>query len=156
MKTKLNFSQLTKQFDYVNSDIEANFPLTEPRSSEYRLFHFDRYVTSEKAIEEIEKEGYSVATLSELLLWKEWNGKDWVMALGSVAEVSGSRRVAGLGRRGSRRGLYLFWFGRRWYVHCRFLAVRVSEPKTLEKVGDLDSLTLPGELTINGKLYRQV
>lgn len=145
MKT---FKSLVKPWDftYINSSIEDKFTIEEPRSSEYKLYHFDKYISSEDAIKEMEKEGYSPATLSELLSWKDWNKDDLVIALGSGAEVGGYRRVPYLIRDGSERGLDLYYFDGDWYAYCRFLAVRnlSSVSKTLEKstltLGDLDTL----------------
>lgn len=131
-----SFKQLTKDFDYVNSDIEQNFPLTPLRSSEYKLYRFDRDITSEEAEKEMSKDGYAPATLAELLHWKDWNGEDWVVALGSVAMVGGGRRVPCLSRGGSERYLNLDWRGSAWPRDCRFLAVRsvsqVSAPDALD------------------------
>lgn len=121
MKT---FKQLTEKFNWVNSSIESNFPLAERKVGDYKLFHFDKEISSEDAIKEIEKEGYLPANLYELLNWPAWNEKDFVVALGSVGEVDGGRCVPGLDRRASRRGLGLGWFGNDWGACCRFLGVR--------------------------------
>jgi hypothetical protein len=51
---------------------------------------------------EIEKEGYRAANISELLSWKDWNDKDWVAALGSVAAVDDSRSVPFLAVRNTK------------------------------------------------------
>lgn len=144
MKTKLkSFKELTKKFTYVNSDIESNFPLEAPRSEEYKLYHFDSYITSEEAIAEMQKDGYEAATLSELLSWKDWNESDTVIALGSVAGILGRRSVPGLWEDRSGRYLDLRWFDDGWYGHYRFLAVRqVSKTQNSEKssetLGKLD------------------
>lgn len=145
------FNTLTKDFDWVNSDIEANFPLEERKHGEYKLFHFDRYISSEDAIEEMKKKGYVPVTLLELLEWKKWNGKDWVVALGSVAEVDGRLYVPYLGGDGSERYLYLGWWGDVWDAYYRFLGVALSsETKSSEKaLKPLDALTPIG------KVYRK-
>lgn len=148
------FKGLTKRFDYVNSDIEPNFTIEEPRSREYKLYHFDRYISSEDAVKEMGKDGYAPATLGELLSWKDWNESDWVVALGSVAEVSGDRRVPCLGGSGSGRGLRLSWWGRGWDRYGRFLAVRTESLGTQES--PLETLTLPKELVINGVKYVKI
>lgn len=148
MKTKTTLKKLIekRKFDYVNSDIEKNFTVEDVRSSEYRLFHFDQHVSSEDAIAEIEKEGCLPANATELLSWEDWNGTDTVVALGSVAEVRGYRRVLSLWEYGSERDLRLAWVGIDWYDRCRFLAVRkVSETQVLE-AGHSDALSL-SELT---------
>jgi hypothetical protein len=138
MKT---FKQLTKKFDWVNQNIEINFPLEEiNKNTEYRLFHFNRYISSEDAIKEMEKEGYTPATLSHLLDWQDWNENDWVIVLGSVGEIGGSRCVPFLYRSDSERDLGLFSLGGGWCAVFRFLGVRNL---SLESSESLDSLTLP-------------
>lgn len=146
------------KFDWVNPDItEDNFPTPKEIRTDFKLCHFDRYIPSEDAIKEIEKDGYSPATIYELLSWEGWNDKDWVVALGSVAGVDGGRRVAALYRRGSERGLDLRWFGSGWSAVCRFLAVRNSPLKPSDAfdsaLGTSDTLALPNTLTINGAVY---
>lgn len=131
MKT---FKELTKKFDYVNSNItDELFPLIERKVGEYKLYHFNKYISSEDAIKEMKTEGYMPANLYELLLWSEENKQDWVVALGSVAGVDGNRRVPYLYRDGSERQLDLRWFDCGWGAYCRFLAVRNldSEAKAL-------------------------
>ena len=122
----------SKKFNWVNSNIEKNFKLEEVRNTDYKLFHFDKYVSSKYAIKEIENEGYCPANLAELLNWKDWNDKDFVVALGSVSQVVGSRFVAYLYGSGAERGLDLDWFDCGWGVLCRFLAVRNSTLKPSE------------------------
>jgi len=112
------------KFDYVNFNILTNFSLPERKYTDYKLFHFDREISSEDAIKEIEKEGYLPANIIELLSWKEWNEKDNVVALGSVAKLRDGRHVVYLGRRGLGRNLSLDWFGCGWDCDDRFLAVR--------------------------------
>ncbi len=141
----------SKKFDWVNSDIEKNFKLGNVRG-EYKLFHFDRYISSDDAEKEMAKAGYLPANLTELLSWPDWNDKDWVVALGSVAEVRGGRSVPCLGRSGAGRGLSLGWGDGGWDADYRFLAVRNSESKKLS-TGSSDSLTLPETLIINGVEY---
>ncbi len=143
MKT---FKQLTKNFDYVNSGIEANFPLQEVgKKVEYKLWHPNKSISTEDALKEIELMGYKPATISHLLSWSDWNGVDIVIALGSVAKVPGHRLCPYLGSSDSARDLDLRWLGGGWGAYCRFLLVRnlSSETRVSEKsLGDLDSLTL--------------
>lgn len=121
---------LIKGFDYVNPNITVeNFPVPEEIGTDFKLFHFDRYISSDNAIKEMEKEGYKPARLYELLTWKDWNDKDWIVALGSVCEVDGDRRVPCLSRYDSERRLSLDWWGGDWYAFCRFLAVRNGSRK---------------------------
>jgi len=122
MKT---LKQLTKEFNWVNSDItDANFPRINRKHKGYKLFHFGRYISSEDAIKEIQKEGYEPASIHELFEWKYWNKKDTVIALGSVAKLGGGRRVGFLRRDGSERYADLFYFGNDWRGSFRFLGVR--------------------------------
>ena len=113
-----------KKFDWINVNIEKNFTATEvAKDTEYKLFNFDRYISSEDAIAEMKKDGWEPANISQLLSWKDWKD-EWVVALGSVAKVGGNRDVPYLGRNDSERGLYLHWFGDDWDAIYRFLAVR--------------------------------
>ena len=123
------------KFDYVNSDItENNFPIvTRYKKYAYKLYHFDRHISSEDAIKEIEKDGYEPANLYELLNWKDWNNKDIVVALGSVAKVRGFRGVSCLFRYDVRRSLDLGWWDYDWSFNYRFLAVRNLDSSKLEK-----------------------
>lgn len=80
MKT---IKQLIKKhnFNWVNPNItEENFPVQERKGKvEYKLFHFDCDISSEDAIKEMAREGYEPATITDLLTWGEWNGKDNVL-----------------------------------------------------------------------------
>jgi hypothetical protein len=136
------------KFDYVNRDITVdNFPPQDVRGG-YKLFHFNKYFTTENAIAEMAQEGYTPANIYELLSWKEWNGRDFVIALGSVSEVFGDRRVPCLVRDDAERGLDLYWDDCDWDDVCRFLAVRSLELKPSENLN-----SLPLELTVNGITY---
>lgn len=140
MTTTLSLEKLIKKgkFDYVNSDITpSNFPAQPLRSSEYKLFHFNRSITSEDAEKEIEKEGYTTANIFELLSWKDWNSKDIVIALGSSCMLGGDRRVPRL-RGFGERYLYLYWWDGEWDDGCRFLAVRNSGSTSLPEHTSVD------------------
>lgn len=133
-----------KKFDYVSSDItEEKFPIVDvPKDTEYTLFQFGR-ISSKDAIKKMEKEGWRAANISELLSWKDWNNKDCVVALGSVAEVGGGRGVPCLDGDGSERSLILHWFDGGWDSVYRFLAMHTSSLKSSETdLGDLESLAL--------------
>ena len=133
-----------KKFDYVNDDIVKHFSATEvPENTEYKLYHFNKNMTSEEVIEVIKKDGYCPANISELLEWKEWNKKDCVVGLGSVAEVYGSRRVPCLYEVGSGRRLDLRWFGNNWGPTVRFLAIHNSQTLSTQK-SDLSTNALQG------------
>lgn len=168
MKTKDTLQNLieSKKFDWINRNITSeNFPEEDCRSSEYRLFHFNRYISSEDAVKKMKKEGYSAANIYELLTWNEWNkwNKNYfVVALGSSCEVIGDRYVPMLGRDDDGRGLGLDWWGFDWDGGCRFLAVRTvsleNEKSSSEALGDFDTLrnsieNLPATLilTIGGR-----
>lgn len=135
------------KFNWVNPDIEKHFILEPSRSTDHRVFHFGRVVSSEDAAEDIKREGYLPANLTELLQYavNGWEGQDWVVALGSVAGVSGRRFVPCLYVDDRERRLDLDWWDGGWGGGCRFLAVRNSDSgtKTSEKeLGTSDSLSL--------------
>ena len=131
---------LSHKFDWVNPDIEKNFTLTDSQGSEYKLFDFERSVSSEDAIREMEKEGYKAANLHDLLLWKDWNDKDWVVALGQTARLYGFLNVPCIRRGGALRGLALDWWDGDWPPFWRLLGVRDGSLKLDTK--DSSTLTL--------------
>lgn len=152
--TKTSLALLIKghKFDYVNSDITVeNFPSQEV-STDFKIYHFDKYISSEDVIEEMKKDGYKPANIYELLLLPDWNGKDWVVALGSVCKVHGHRDVAYLYGGDSKRYLNLAWFDGVWHGYCRFLATKQLSLDTA-MLGASPSETLPLELIINGIKY---
>lgn len=149
MKTKAS-TVTSLKFDWVNPDIDK-LTMGQVRSADLKVFNFPgEYLKSEEIIARMEKEGYSPANLAELLMYAkdEWNDKDWVVALGSVARVDGDRGVPGLWGHGSERSLNLFWFDGDWSGIYRFLAFRNEdlEPMKSDKaLGTLDSGTLREE-----------
>ncbi|MBI4088541.1 hypothetical protein HY415_00365 [Candidatus Kaiserbacteria bacterium] len=128
------------RYDWKNGDITAKrFPITGKGVVEFegRYFHFNRYISSENAIQEIEAADtanpWSAAKIEHVLshgtAFPEKQRKFPIIGLGSVAEVDGDRSVPGLDKYGSERGLGLDWFDDDWDPICRFLAVReVSVP----------------------------
>lgn len=114
------------KLDWVNTDIEENFSYGEPRNADYKLFHFDNLIAFDEVVKEIEKEGYSPATLSELLAYAKdgWNGEDWIVALGSSAQFGLIRHVVCLRRNGAGRGVNLLYWGGDWNSADRLLGVR--------------------------------
>ncbi len=130
----------SKKLDWVNDNISSkNFPEQPIRSSDYKLFHFDKYISSEDAVKEMEAEGYSPANIFELLGWKDWNEKDWVVGLGSVCEVRGHRFVPSLRRGASGRHLGLGFWDDGWGGRFRFLACKLSSgTKSLEPIDSLN------------------
>lgn len=148
------------KFDWINSDItDTLFPQPTEISYDYTLFYFDKYISSKDAIKEMEKEGYRAANIYELLLWEDWNKKDWVIALGSVAEVRGFLGVPSLYVGGSGRSLGLRWFDGDWSSGCRFLAVRNSGLKFSEslkpELGSLDPWIL-GQLDVIEEIIKSI
>jgi len=134
------------RYDYANSDITPkHFPITADQVGawEARYFHFDLDIESDDAKACIEAEDpenpWQVAQIGHLLAHGERHPEEQrrfpIIALGSVAEVSGYGRVPCLVRRSSHRALYLRWWGDRWPHDCRFLAVRkVSATSASEDV----------------------
>ena len=43
------------KFDWMNDDIEKHFTYEKPRSSDYKLFHFDRLIESDEVVKEMER-----------------------------------------------------------------------------------------------------
>lgn len=119
-------------YDWVDSDINSeHFPLKGKGKHELTatLFHFDRFIVSDDAIAEMDKQGYRPGLNEELLflgekypaLQKEFP----IVALGSVwRDPYGFRSVPSLRWSGLKRRLYLCWFDTGWYAYYRFLALR--------------------------------
>lgn len=132
----------SKKFDYVNSSIHDDlFPKPKSISSDYKLYHFDVTMDSEEVIEKMATEGFRPANAWELTQWPDWNEKDTVIALGSVGEVGGDRRVPCLDEVCSERQLGLSWWVGGWHSRCRFLAVRNLESGVSE-TGKMNSVSL--------------
>ena len=119
-------------YDWTNSDITAeHFPIKGRGKAEVKLelVHFDRAVSTDEALEELDKQGLRPAKIEELLAfgaaYPEIQHEFPVICLGSVwSDRDDGRSVPDLGRRGSRRRLYLDWVALDWPDYCRFLAVR--------------------------------
>ena len=120
------------KYDWANGDITTkNFPTKRSgkMKTEINLIHFDRSISSEEVLKELDKMGYRAAELYELLTfgarYPDVQREFPVVALGSVWQSpSASRCVAYLRRRDSKRYLLLYDFGRGWSAYCRFAAVR--------------------------------
>lgn len=119
------------KYDWQNGNItDQNFPSTETgeREIDYALFHFKKTMTSEGVIAEMAKENCRPATMKEMLnfgikhpgVQREFP----VVALGSVAELNGGRRVGYLYRNPAERDAHLNYFDYGWNDYYRFLAVR--------------------------------
>lgn len=126
------------QYDWTNSGInEENFPLPIEMSDQNielkaKLFHFNRSISRDQIIAEMDKAGFRPATLSELLSLGEADPELQrqfpVIALASLWRgLFGCRFVPYLDVVGSRRKLRLGWLGLAFFVPCRFLAVRKEE-----------------------------
>lgn len=123
------------RYDWVNSNITKElFPIADHDCGDFegRYFHFGRKISSEEAVQRIEKEDpnnpWSRSRLPQQLSFgakfPEEQRKFPIVALGSVAEVEGGRRVPYLDGSGSHRGLRLYGWGGDWLPAVRFLAVR--------------------------------
>lgn len=117
------------EFDWVNPYVtDSLFPVPERISSDYRLFGFEKGISSEDAAARIGMEGFRPANAWEIAAYAKegWDGKELVIGLGSVGEVDGNRFVPVLSRYGSERNLRLRWWVSGWDAGSRFLAVRNS------------------------------
>lgn len=120
------------KFDWNNNNItSANFPklANEQKSDkEIILFHFNKTMSSEVVIAEMDKAGYKPANILTLICLAvkepDLQRKFPIVALGSVCRLVGDRLVPYLYERGSKRYLDLYFFGNDWLDHYRFLAVR--------------------------------
>lgn len=110
---------------YVYSGImDENFPLVEFSETDLKVFHFYRFISSEEAIIEMEKEGYRAANIYELLTWNKTNEEDrFFVALGSFIQRSDVRDVPCLDL-SDERMLDLFSWNGNWNGGFRFLAVK--------------------------------
>ncbi|MDE2071576.1 MAG: hypothetical protein KGI70_02490 [Patescibacteria group bacterium] len=108
-----------KKFSVVGNGIEQ---------FEVKVFHFDRTMSSEAAVEAIKAAGFEPGKIEHLLSfgekYPEEQRKYPITALGSVARVGGYRHVPYLYRYDAERRLGLFWWVNGWNGRCRFLAVR--------------------------------
>ena len=119
------------KYGYVNEYITPkNFPFTaqEDDTAQLVLVHFDRDISSEDAVKEMERMGIEPAKIEHLMAYgaQHWDGKpELVVALGSVwVGPNGYRYVPYLDDRYSERRLYLRDWDGDWRALGRFLAVR--------------------------------
>ncbi|MEK9208495.1 MAG: hypothetical protein AAB910_00275 [Patescibacteria group bacterium] len=119
------------KYDWVNSNIVKHFSFGTgdgTRTAEVHLLRYNKRMTSDEVIADMDRQGLRPATFLELL----WIGIQHsglqlefpIVALGTVAEVDGHRDVAYLDRYDRARDLYLYWFGSGWIGYYRFAAVR--------------------------------
>jgi hypothetical protein len=118
-------------YDWTNSDITAKRFLVAGsgiEQFEIKLFHFDRPMSSETAVETIKAAGWEPGQIEHLLAFGEKYPQEQrkypIIALGSVVEVDGRHYVPYLYRDDARRSLRLNWWAYDWHGLCRFLAVR--------------------------------
>lgn len=128
-------------YDYVNSDITAKrFPVKSTGADEweFKMFHFDRPISSEDAVAGIKLDDianpWQPAGIEHLLTYgarnPEVQQKYSIVALGSVGKINDSRPVSYLGRGASGRSLYLGWWDDDWHAGYRFLGVRKKVSQT--------------------------
>ena len=118
-------------YGYVNENITAeNFPITGEGQvdEEITLIHFNRNISSDDAIKEMDELGFKPAILPQLLAFGETHPEVQrefpIVALGSVACVDGERQVPYLDYWYGKRKLDLRWFDGDWGGNYRFADVR--------------------------------
>ncbi len=119
-------------YGWVHDDItQDHFPIkgSGQKEVEVVLFHFDKVITSEEAITEMDKAGFRPARIEELLALgaqqPEFRKKFPIMAPGSVWRNSDDRcDIPHLHCNAYQRNLNLYWFGSNWHRNYRFAAVR--------------------------------
>lgn len=122
------------KYDWKSNNITSkNFPTTRKGEVDLtiELVHFNKVLTTEEVIAELNKKGLRPAKLHELLSfgekYPEEQGKYPVIALGSVWQYRRARwLVPYLHGDVYVRILGLVYFGHKWDAHSRFLAVRES------------------------------
>ncbi len=122
-------------YDWVDSDITAKrFPVKSTGADEweFKMFHFDRSISSEDAVASISADDvvnpWQPAGIEHLLTYGKHNPEEQlkypIVALGSVGKVYGRRYVPYLNGSGSERDLSLGWWVNDWFARYRFLGVR--------------------------------
>jgi len=120
------------KFGWKNDDITSkNFPSVEKGlvGVAIYLFNFDRDISSEDVIAEMNKQGCRPATLKELMelgaQYPDLQRKNWIVALGSTwRDSDGGVLVPCLSGSEGVRNLRLNWWGGGWDSGWRFAAVR--------------------------------
>jgi len=139
-KVTVDYTQTLKQmisagkYDWASNDITTeHFPIQgkSQQEKDIIIFHFNRTITSDDAIAEMDKAGFRPATIEELLALgaaqPELQEQFPIVAFGSVWRHSdGNRSVSYLLWNGNsaERGLGLGCFESDWGGHCHFAAVR--------------------------------
>jgi hypothetical protein len=118
-------------YDWVNPDITAErFPVdgTGKKMFRTKLFHFDRYISSEEVVAAIKDENFTpgnhVHGFAFGAAFPEQQRKHPIACLGSSAQVLGGRVVVYLDRVGDKRGLRLSNWNDGWNDGWRVLGVQ--------------------------------
>jgi hypothetical protein len=119
-------------YDWSNSNItSSNFPSTRKGTAEedVHLVHFDKVMSTDAVLAELDKMGLRPAELQHSLAfgekYPEVQRKFPVVFLGSVwQDPYGTRYCPFLFRFDAERRLYLVWIVVDWHGGCRFAAVR--------------------------------
>jgi hypothetical protein len=129
-----NVEQMIKagKYDWFNDDVTSrHFPSNEKGVAEVLVYlvNFNRDISSEDAVKELDRHGLRPATLKELLALgvaqPDLQRNDPIVALGSSLRDSDGRvRVPCLSGGGSSRRLRLGWWLGVWRSYWRFAAVR--------------------------------
>jgi hypothetical protein len=119
------------KYDWINENITAkHFPTkrTGKAGIKIELVRFDRTISSEEALKEIDEMGYRAAEACELLTFGRYypdvQREFPIVALGSFwQDDRGDRGVVCLYGGSGKRGDGIEWFGRDWNGDWRFAAV---------------------------------
>lgn len=119
------------KYGWVNNDVtEKNFPETAEKNYEveYRIFHFNKLISSESVITEIKKAGFRPGNILELLklgeIKPDLQKKFSIVALGPMRDSTNNDNVSVLYYHEGMRRLRLDSFNGPWYYSNRFLGVR--------------------------------
>lgn len=131
---EISFYEMVKAGNYLYVEpeiIKENFPLDDEGKTEEDIFilHFDRAITSEQAIAEMDKQGLRPATSTHALhfgsRYPEEQRKYPIIFLGSLWKDSdGDCYVPCLEVDDRGRKLSLIWINSSWIAIIRFAAVR--------------------------------
>lgn len=152
-KQKLTLEDFIKLggFGYVNPNIVPLFKDEPLRGMAVEIRKFDKSMTSEEVIAELAKDGCTPSTATELFAWHSEN-KDKinkyqpVIALGSVKEFEGERRVCRVWLDDAERYAYLRWFDLDWVADCWFAFSRESAKNSESKPLSSDPLNFEARL----------
>lgn len=118
-------------YDYIDSYITHEcFPVTfeQVGNWEWRLFHFDRDVSYQTAIQLMKKDGYIAGAIGHILAfgekYPEVQYEFPVVGLGSVAKIGAYRYAPELWENDGSRVLLRSLFDNAWPPYYRFLGVR--------------------------------